>query len=205
MSNHITNKMILLAGYPATGKSYLCQMILKRHPNFETINLDEIKEKKYDEQGFDNLEEKASLEYEAWRQYYIMLEKTMKEHQLIISDYPFSDKQKPNLEKLGIQLSYDFLTIRLVGDMDVICKRSKERDLDSSRHLGHLVSRYHKGDVLLNREKADCLADALTLKKRCSDRAYNQFQLGQLIEVDVTDFSAVNYEGLLQKIDEFLL
>lgn len=205
MSNKITKKMILLAGYPATGKSYLCQLILQRHPTFETIDQDTIKEKKFDELGFDTLDEKVKIENEAWNIYYQTLEIAMRQQQPIISDYPFSQKQKSKLERLATEFNYDLLTIRLVGEIEIIYQRSRKRDLDKNRHLGHLVSHYHKGDRLTNREEADCLVDEDTFINRCLTRAYDKFQLGSLIEVDVTDFSKVNYEKILKEIDFFLI
>ena len=54
--------MILLAGYPATGKSYLCKQILEKYPQFQVISQDDMKEALWDEYGFDNMEEKTKLE-----------------------------------------------------------------------------------------------------------------------------------------------
>ena len=44
--------LVLLAGYPGTGKSYLCSMILKMENRFFILSPDEIKEKFWDEYGF---------------------------------------------------------------------------------------------------------------------------------------------------------
>ncbi len=200
----VNKKVILLAGYPATGKSYLCQLILKRHPKALTINQDDLKEKMWDDFGFDTIEEKRALEQSAWCAYYKAIENAMQEGALIVSDYPFSQKQRPQLESLRQAYGYDILTLRLVGDIDKLYERSRARDLDSSRHLGHLVSRYHKGDTCQERSKASCFVDEATFKERCANRGYDQFQLGQLIEVDVTDFDKVNYDLILDQIDDFL-
>ena len=37
---------------------------------------------------------KSRLEQRAWEEYYASLEQNMEEENLLISDYPFSDKQK---------------------------------------------------------------------------------------------------------------
>jgi len=52
--------LVLLAGYPGTGKSYLCSMILKMENRFFVLSPDEIKEKFWDEYGFDNETEKQN-------------------------------------------------------------------------------------------------------------------------------------------------
>ena len=54
--------LILLAGYPATGKSYLCSQICSKHPEFRILSQDELKEGLWDQYGFDNMEEKTVLE-----------------------------------------------------------------------------------------------------------------------------------------------
>ena len=37
--------IVLLAGYPATGKSYLCNKILEKLPDFLIVSQDDMKEK----------------------------------------------------------------------------------------------------------------------------------------------------------------
>ena len=39
--------IVLLAGYPATGKSYLCNKILEKLPDFLIVSQDDMKEKNY--------------------------------------------------------------------------------------------------------------------------------------------------------------
>ena len=47
--------IVLLAGYPATGKSYLCNKILEKLPDFLIVSQDDMKEKLFDQYGFDNI------------------------------------------------------------------------------------------------------------------------------------------------------
>ena len=54
--------IVLLAGYPATGKSYLCNKILEKLPDFLIVSQDDMKEKLFDQYGFDNMEEKVAIE-----------------------------------------------------------------------------------------------------------------------------------------------
>lgn len=46
--------LILLAGYPGTGKSYLAKLLMKRFSGFEMLSPDEIKEEFWDAYGFRN-------------------------------------------------------------------------------------------------------------------------------------------------------
>lgn len=195
--------MILLAGYPATGKSSMCSRILEKYPRFQTVNQDELKEQKWDEYGFHNLEEKTQVENMAWEEYYATLEEKMGQDEPIISDYPFSEKQKGRLQYLSAKYGYEVITIRSLGDIDHLYEVSRSRDLSQSRHLGHLVSCYHKGDVLEDRTQADSLVTYEIFRDRCLHKGYDKFQLGHLIEVDASDFSKIDYVQILEEIGTF--
>lgn len=197
--------LILLAGYPATGKSYLCNQILEAIPQFKVVSQDEIKERIWDQYGFFNLEEKSRLENQAWHRYYEKLENDMTEGKLLISDYPFSQKQKNRLETMSEQYGYQVITIRLTGDLDVLYERSRNRDLSEDRHLAHLVSCYHKGDAMEDRSKADCLVTKEIFRERCKKRGYDSFVIGHLIQLDVTDYHKINYSEIVKEIENLVL
>lgn len=196
--------LILLAGYPATGKSTFCKRLLARHPGIPVIAPDDIKEEVWDEVGFDTEGEKASLEAEVWRRYYSSIEECMGCGSAIITDYPFSDKQRPTLSKLVDRYGYHAITVRFVGDLAAIYQRSRARDLSQSRHLGHIMSHYHKGDCLGDRSQADALVTFDILKDRCIGKGYGVFQLGDLIEVDATDLSRIDNDAIIDRIDSFI-
>lgn len=196
--------MLLLAGYPATGKSYMCGKILERFPYYVSINQDELKEAMWDEHGFDNLAEKTHCEMMAWEKYYQFIDEAMEKGKYVISDYPFSDKQKNRLNSLAAKHGYTIITIRMVGDLEFLYQISRKRDLDQKRHLGHIVSKYHKGDVMENRSQADCLVTYDIFMDRCLHKGYDCFQLGHLIEVDVTDRSKIDFSGILNQIENFM-
>lgn len=107
--------LILLAGYPGTGKTYMCSKILEQEKDFQVISQDDMKEQFWDEYGFDNMEEKTALENKSWELYYQRIEEAMLQGNRLISDYPFSEKQKPRLRELCEKYGYQAVTIRLVG------------------------------------------------------------------------------------------
>lgn len=199
----VKKRLILLSGYPATGKSYLANMILERHPEFEIIIPDTIKEALWDQYGFKNSAEKEYLEKEIWNQYYLLMEQKMNVEVSVITDYPFSEKQKPQLVFLTEQFQYKVLTVRMVGDIEVLYQRSRKRDLEQSRHLGHSVNSYQKGDYLADRSKADNFLEFDLFKERCLKKGYDKFRIGELIEIDATYFEKVPYNDVLRKIDLF--
>ena len=66
------------------------------------------------------------------------------------------------------------------------------------------MTHYHFGDVLADRTQADDLITREAFQEIIEARGYNHFQLGTLVEFDVTDFSTVDYEPFLQQFAEKL-
>lgn len=196
--------LILLAGYPAAGKTYLCNLIWEQFPEFVVVSQDTIKEEIWDEYGFNNCEEKIRLELLSWEKYYKIMEENIEKRISVISDYPFSDKQKNRLQALTEKYQLQVVTIRLIGDLEILFQRSLKRDLDNSRHLGHLATCYHKGDVMEDRSQAYGFVTHEIFMERCKNRGYNTFELGFLIEIDVTDYNKIDYNEMLDKLGDLL-
>ena len=194
--------LILLAGYPGTGKTYLSQLIQKKIGTFQEVSPDAIKERNWDIFGFDTLEEKESLIQLSWKEYYLEMEEWFKRSKNVVSDYPFSYKQHDQILKLINDYQYQVITVRLISDLNVLFERQKKRDLDATRHIGHIVLKYHKGMKLENHNQADNLLTKEEFFHRCLDRGYQSFSLGKLYEADVTDFSKVDYSTLLNNIKQ---
>lgn len=192
--------LILLAGLPGTGKTYLSNIINRHLGSFYMLSQDELKEYYCDMYGYRNLEEKQNVEKIAWTKYYEIMERQMQWESNIMSDYPFSKKQKPHIQQLAERYGYEVVTIRLIADLDVLFERQRKRDLEPTRHLSHIMTSYQKGDHLANRSNADNLLTYEEFIKRCTTRGYDTFKLGKLYEVDVSDYSKVDYLKLLEDI-----
>ncbi len=197
--------LILLAGFPGTGKSYLANLIIEKFSSIKLLSPDSIKEKNWDLYGFNNLNEKEELIQRSWKEYYQEMEEEFRQGKSVLSDYPFSEKQRDKLDQLTRKFNYQVITIRLIADLDVLFARQKKRDLDDTRHLGHILTSYHKNDSIISRENADNLLDYKEFIRRCTTRGYDKFSLGTLYELDVTDFSKVNYDLLLLNLEKQLL
>lgn len=192
-----------MAGLPGTGKTYLGNILNDYFGAFYMLSQDSLKENLADAYGFANLEEKREIEKMAWVLYFETMEQQMQAGSNLMSDYPFSQKQKPRIQKLAERYNYKVLTIRLTAELDVLYERQKKRDLDPARHLSHIVSSYNKETSLLDRNAADHILTNEEFIKRCTTRGYDTFELGKLYEVDVTDYSAVDYPKLLQEITQW--
>lgn len=197
--------LILLAGSPATGKSYLISQLMEKLSPTVLITPDDIKETLADNVGFDNLSQKAELEVDVWQFYYQLLDSYMRMgKRYVLSEYPFSDKQKMKLKILAATYQYEVITIRLDADFETLWQRRQKRDVQLDRHLSHIMSHYHFGDKLDDRSKADNHITRDAFLDIVTKRAYNQFQLGKLFELDVTDFSKVDYPTFINGLVEYL-
>ncbi|MBD9757009.1 kinase, partial [Enterococcus faecium] len=121
---------------------------------------------------------------------------------VIVSEYPFSDKQKARLQELAEKYGYQVITIRLTADFEVLWQRRYKRDRDSDRHLSYIMDHYHYGDVLEDRAKGTNHITKEAFKKIIADRKYDEFQLGTLYEFDVTDYTQVDYTPLLDQLEK---
>lgn len=189
--------LVLIAGLPGTGKSRLSQLVCEALGPLTEISIDPIKESTWDREGFDSLEEKRMLDGVALSQFFSLIERSMQRSERIIADYPLSEKQRPELECLCAAHSYRPVTVRMTADLDVLYERQRRRDLDDSRHLGHISHRYHVGDTCLDRSQAPGLLTREEFVRRCTTRGYDTFALGPVKEVDTSDFSAVDYPAVI--------
>lgn len=196
--------LILLAGYPGTGKSYLAELLMKQFTGFEILSPDEIKEEFWDAYGFRNEQEKEELIQKSWVEYYHRMEWKFTRGISLLSDYPFSHKQHDQLQEVCDKHHVQIITIRMIADLDVLFERQKKRDLDVSRHLGHILKEYHKGIQLTSHEEADNLLDYDEFIQRCTCRGYGTFALGTTLQLDVTDFATAPYDELMIRINELL-
>ncbi|MEG0294900.1 zeta toxin family protein [Enterococcus sp.] len=196
--------LILLAGSPGTGKTYLLNQLKKQFSEMFVITPDEAKEYYAESIGFDNLECKKQLEdTKVWPFYYNVLNWYMDAgKKLIVSEYPFSDKQKGKLTEMSEKHGYQVITIRLVGDFETLWTRRFQRDREPERHLSFIMDKYHYGDTLENRNNATNHITKEDFHKIVTEREYDQFELGKLYEIDVSDFSKVDYKPLLNTLQE---
>lgn len=196
-------KLVLIAGSPATGKSYLIKIIKDKFNNPLIISPDDIKEMYADSIGFSNLDEKKQLENKVWKFYYSIMDQYMEAgKKIIVSEYPFSMKQYDNLKKFANSYDYNVTTIRLVTEFETLWERRYERDRKPDRHLSHMMKSYHNGNQLKDRNQANNHITKTEFKEIIDDRKYNEFVLGKLLEIDTTDFDKVDYDYIANFLEE---
>ena len=117
--------LILISGFPGTGKTYLSNILINKIKNLNYISPDDLKEEIYDKYGFNNNDEKEKLILQMWEQYFELMEINMKNKKNIISDYPFSIKQYSKIKKLSEKYNYNVLTVRLLADINILFENNK--------------------------------------------------------------------------------
>lgn len=194
---------ILLAGSPGTGKTYLMSKLRERFSTMYAITLDEIKEYYAESIGFNHLKERAEQEKnKVYPFFYRALELYMEVgKKVIVSEYPFSDKQKEKLQFLAGKYEYEVITIRLIADFEVLWVRRHQRDREPERHLSYIMDHYHYGDQLEDRSIGTNHITKEAFKQIIDARQYDRFLLGTLYEFDVTDFTKVDYTPLLDRLE----
>ena len=70
--------LILISGFPGTGKTYLSNILINKIKNLNYISPDDLKEEIYDKYGFNNNDEKEKLILQMWEQYFELMEINMK-------------------------------------------------------------------------------------------------------------------------------
>lgn len=192
--------LVLIAGYPGTGKSRLSAQLQDRLGPFTAVALDDVKEELYDREGFVDATAKAQLDRAALEIFLARVRRALAGGEPVLAEYPFSEKQRSALESASHDFGYRVVTVRMVADFEVLFERQRLRDLDPSRHLGHLVDAFRPGDTLADRRDAPQLLTLDVFLDRYLHRGYGDFALGEVIEVDTTVFDQVDDDALIARI-----
>ena len=190
---------ILVSGMPASGKSTIAQKI-SQSLNLPVFSKDSAKEVLFDTVGFSCRAEKVQLGVAAMRVMYYTAEQMMRANKPFILENNFENESVQGIFQLLEKYRYVAITVRLLGDPSVIYQRFAERDLSPERHRGHVVNDCYPEPAGAVRENPTRKTYAQFLDD-IEKRGFTRFVAnGPLIEVDVTDFSKVDYDEVLRKI-----
>ena len=188
MSRHL----LIVTGYPGSGKSYTVSVILSRFPHLKSMPYDDLKEEWFDREGFDSEEDKRILRERCLQAYFEQLDQQMRQGEDWLIEYPFCRKHVPALNRVISDNHYTPITVVLDGDPKVLWQRFTERNARNDRHPGHLCSVYHK-DGLQVRSPLLSLEDYTA---DCAEKNY-YINLGATMTLDMTDLNKVDYAPLL--------
>lgn len=195
---------ILVTGMPASGKSTVAKY-LSENLQMPVFSKDNIKEFLFDEVGFCSRQEKNKLGRASMKIMYHAAEQMMQVGAAFILENNFEQASREELLQILEQYHYVGITVRLIGETEVIYNRFAERDKSLERHRGHVVNDCYP------EPEGSCQENPtmLTYEKFLSGmerRGYNGFVAnGPCIEVDTTDFSKVNREEILMQVKQSIL
>jgi len=184
-------KIILVAGYPAAGKSTFSRELSKRL-NIPCFNKDVIKEVMADGFGKENEELINRDKKGSSTTFMLMLhiaEQFLKTGHVCILEsnfqkhYPTPLTESKQIENLLERYNCECLTFLFKGDLDVVSERYYNRE----RHWTH-------GRAL----------DKDSIKNYCIHTRLGEFGIGETVTVDTTRFEDVDYDELFDYAQKFI-
>lgn len=181
------NKLLLVMGDLATGKSTFSNILSKRYDT-NVFNKDSIKEVLGDTIGFSNREENLKLSRATMElMVFIFIEFTKLNKNLILE----SNFHKADLEilhEIASKNNYEVLILVLRGDVNTLHKRYLNRINNEGRHPVHLSTTFDIFDDF----------------KGYIEFARKEDIDGNVIRINADDFSYQKNGALLSMIDKFM-
>lgn len=192
---------ILVTGIPAAGKSTMAEVISERL-KLPVISKDTIKERLFDNVGFQSRAEKVKLGIASMEIMYYAAGQLMKAGQPFILENNFEYSSEQGIISLLEKYQYSALTVTLTGDYKVIYQRFLKRENSPDRHRGHVVNDCYpeKKENKLKTLKAETISYE-NFVCGIEKRGFDAFCVdGRQIKVDTTDFLEINMEELFSQI-----
>lgn len=191
--------LIILSGIPASGKTTFSRY-LSKELRIPAISKDFIKEILFDSLGFRSREEKVQLGITSMNIAYGLAEESMKLGVPVILESNFENNSKNKLIELIDTYGYNVVNIRFEGDIAKIYDRFVKRDLSEERHIGHVTNECYPPKETFVRSTALTLED---FEKAMISRGICDFDIGcDIIHVDSTDLSKINYSDILAEVKQ---
>ena len=192
--------LLIVTGPPGCGKTHFSARVKNYFPAITVLSYDTIKERYFDEYGFDNMEEKQRVNDMSIAAFYTLLEDAMRAKKNILIEYPFNKIHEQKLCDIVSSLGYKAVTIRLTGDWRALYERAVHRDVHEPRNPGHLLRVYHK-ERPVKPEDVIPEPDFESFVEACERKNY-RIEIGDVFTVDVTDYNAVDYASLFAEVEK---
>ncbi len=180
------NKLLLITGDLATGKSAFSTILSKRY-DVNVFNKDTIKEVLGDTIGFTNREENLRLSAVTLELMLFLFSEFTKLNKDLILESNFHKAELERLYEMAAANNYEVLVLLLRGDLDILHKRYLNRMYNENRHPVHLST----------------TLDIFDHFKDYIESARKEGIDGNVIQINANDFAYQTDKELLVKIDEF--
>jgi len=180
------NKIIIVGGYCATGKSTFSRK-LSKFLGIPCFNKDTIKEVLGDGFGSENNMVCQKGNFATFILMLHIIEQFLKVEKMCIIESDFILKESEQIKALLEKYEYKCLTFIFKGDFDVLYDRYVERDKIEKRHWVHDITKETRDNFKEGHLYFGC----------------GEIGIGQVVNVDATSFENVNYENLLSIAESF--
>ena len=181
------NKLILVNGDLATGKTHLALIIRDRF-NLLLFTKDGNKEFLSETHPYKTFEENQKLSAMAVDMLYDSFENAAKEHKDVILEANFREKHMEKLQELVNKYHYEVLHLDLIGNINILYHRYMNRIQNENRHPTHVVNK---------------LDDFVAFEVYNTSRR-GEKKIGKIITINADDFSYQTDEKLFKEIENFL-
>lgn len=189
---------ILVAGFPATGKSTLAAA-LSKELGVPLFSKDSMKELLFDTVGFRSRAEKVALGEGSLEILYYCAGQLLALGQSVILENNFETVSKPGLLALLDKYRCPVVTVMLTGDLPTIYQRFLQRDASPARHRGHVVNTCYPEPPGSPPPYVPVGFEQFVEGFR--SRGMADFDIGgPRVTVDVTDFSTVDAHAIAQRV-----
>ena len=176
--------------------------VMSERLKLPVISKDTIKERLFDNVGFQSRAEKVKLGIASMEIMYYAAGQLMKAGQPFILENNFEYSSEQGIKSLLEKYQYSALTVTLTGDYKVIYQRFLKRENSPDRHRGHVVNDCYpeKKENNLKTLKAETISYE-NFVCGIEKRGFDAFCVdGRQIKVDTTDFLEINMEELFSQI-----
>ena len=181
------NKLLLIMGDLATGKSTFANLLSKRYDT-NIFFKDSIKEVLGDTIGFSNREENQKLSKATMELMFFIFSEFGKLNKNLILESNFHIAELERLHKIASENNYEILTLVLRGEVEILHKRYINRMQNENRHPVHLSLTLDNFDDF----------------KACTEHLRGEKISGNTLYINADDFSYQTDKNILTKIDEFM-
>ena len=181
------NKLLIITGDIAAGKTHFSEMLARRY-DVPVFQKDPYKEVLSDIIGFKDRAENKTLSVAAVAAITQIFSDVSKTGQDLILEANFHDTELQKLHDIAREREYEVLTLVLQGDLEVLYERYMNRLLNENRHPAHNTTTMDVHDEFI----------------RIVSAAREEAIMGDRLDICVTDLSYQTDESVLSQIDKFM-